>query len=132
MKIFGIVLISMILGFLSCNSDRGNPSTVVDPIDYDAKFKTLGISLSVPSSPVANYVNITQAGNTLYLAGKGPTKPEGGYVTGKVGRDLSEEEGYEAARLTAIAQLSVLKDYLVKRETALFGDSLSSGVIFVY
>ena len=43
------------------------------------------------------------------MAGKGPNKPEGGYVTGKVGVDLTVEEGYEAARLTAIAQLSALK-----------------------
>ncbi len=81
-------------------------------IDFDAKLKELGIELTKPSPPVANYVNITQSGKILFLAGKGPTKPEGGYVTGKVGRDLTVEEGYAAAQLVGIAQLSVLKDHL--------------------
>ena len=45
----------------------------------------------------------------MFLAGKGPSLPEGGYITGKVGTELTVEEGYEAARLTAIAQLSVMK-----------------------
>ena len=81
-------------------------------VNFEARLDSLGITLSQPSPPVANYVNITQAGNILFLAGKGPNKPEGGYITGKVGQDLSVEEGYEAARLTGIAQLSVLKDHL--------------------
>ena len=81
-------------------------------VDYDAKLTDLNIELTKPSPPVANYVNITQSGKILFLAGKGPNKPEGGYVTGKVGQDLTVEEGYDAARLVGIAQLSVLKDYL--------------------
>ena len=81
-------------------------------VDFDAKLKELGIQLTQPSPPVANYVNITQAGNILFLAGKGPSKPEGGYITGKVGQDLTVEEGYAAAQLAGVAQLSVLKDHL--------------------
>ncbi len=81
------------------------------PGDYDpeARLKELGIVLPMPSSPVANYVNAVRTGNLLFLAGKGPTKPEGGFVTGKVGVDLTVEQGYEAAWLTGIAQLAVLK-----------------------
>lgn len=81
-------------------------------IDFDKKLDELGIVLTKPSPPVANYVNITQSGKLLFLAGKGPNKPEGGYVTGKVGQDLTVEEGYAAARLAGIAQLSVIKDHL--------------------
>ncbi|MBK8702395.1 MAG: RidA family protein [Saprospiraceae bacterium] len=79
--------------------------------DYDpeARLKELGITLPTPSAPVANYVNAVRVGNLLFLAGKGPSKPEGGYVTGKVGVDLTIEQGYDAARLTGIAQLAVLK-----------------------
>ena len=79
--------------------------------DYDpeAKLKELGIELTTPAPPVANYVNAVRTGNLLFLAGKGPNKPEGGYITGKLGQDLTIEEGYEAARLTGISQLSVLK-----------------------
>jgi len=77
--------------------------------DAEAKLKEKGIVLAAPGKPVANYVNAVRVGNLLYLAGKGPTKPDGTYVTGKVGKDLTVEQGYEAARLTAIAHLSVLK-----------------------
>lgn len=79
--------------------------------DYDpeARLKALGITLPSPTTPVANYVNAVRVGNLIFLAGKGPSKPEGGYVTGKVGVDLTIEQGYEAARLTGIAQLAVLK-----------------------
>jgi enamine deaminase RidA (YjgF/YER057c/UK114 family) len=77
--------------------------------DPEARLKEKGIVLSQPSAPVATYVNAVRVGTLLYLAGKGPNKPDGSYVTGKVGKDLTIEQGYEAARLTAIAHLSVLK-----------------------
>ena len=69
----------------------------------------LGIDLPEAATPVANYVNAVRSGNLIFLAGKGPKKADGTYITGQVGTDLTEEEGYEAARLTAINQLAVLK-----------------------
>lgn len=69
----------------------------------------MGIELPEASQPVANYVNAVRSGNLLFLAGKGPSLPDGNYITGKVGQDLSIEEGKEAARLVGIAQLAVLK-----------------------
>ena len=94
--------------------------------DAEARVKEKGISLPVPSKPVANYVNAVRVGNLLYLAGKGPTKPDGSLVTGKVGKDLTIEQGYEAARLTAISHLAVLKAELgdlnkVKRVVKVLG-----------
>jgi len=80
--------------------------------DAEAKLKEKGIVLIKPSSPVANYVNAVRVGNLLYLAGKGPTKPDNTNITGKVGRDLTIEQGYEAARLTAINHLAVIKSEL--------------------
>jgi len=77
--------------------------------DVEERIASMGITLSEPPPPVANYVNSVRTGNLVFMAGKGPTKPEGGYITGKVGADLTVEEGYEAARLTATAQLSALK-----------------------
>ena len=77
--------------------------------DAEAKLKEKGIVLNAPGKPVANYVNAVRVGNLLFLAGKGPTKPDGSNITGKVGKDLSIEQGYEAARLTAINHLAVLK-----------------------
>ena len=85
-----------------------------DPVavsDYDpeAKLADLNITLGTPSSPVANYVNVVRTGNLLFLAGKGPTQANGELITGKVGGDLTVEQGYEAARVTGINQLTVLK-----------------------
>ncbi|MCY7309947.1 MAG: RidA family protein [Chitinophagaceae bacterium] len=77
--------------------------------DAEARLKEKGIVLTPPSKPVANYVNAVRVGNLLFLAGKGPGKPDGNYITGKVGKDLTIEQGYEAARLTAISHLSVIK-----------------------
>lgn len=84
------------------------------PLDYDpeARLSELGIELPTPSSPVANYVNAVRTGNLVFLAGKGPKKPDGEYVTGKLGTELTVEEGYDAARLVGISQLAVLKDEL--------------------
>ena len=77
--------------------------------DPEAKLADLGIELREPSAPVANYVNAVRSGNLLFLAGKGPKRADGSYITGKLGRDLTIEQGYEAARVTAINQLAVLK-----------------------
>ena len=77
--------------------------------DAETRLKEKGITLTTPGKPVANYVNAVRVGNLLYLAGKGPTKPDGSNITGKVGKDLTVEQGYEAARLTAMNHLAVLK-----------------------
>jgi len=77
--------------------------------DPEQKLKEKGIELPPASKPVANYVNAVRVGNLLFLAGKGPTKPDGTNITGKVGKDLTIEQGYDAARLTAINHLAVLK-----------------------
>lgn len=77
--------------------------------DVEARLKELGITLPSVPPPVANYVNAVQTGNLVFMAGKGPNRPEGGYITGKVGQDLTVEEGYQAARLAAIIQLASLK-----------------------
>ncbi|HEY6062699.1 MAG TPA: RidA family protein [Chitinophagaceae bacterium] len=75
----------------------------------EERLKEKGIVLTAPSAPVANYVNVVRVGNLLFLSGKGPGKPDGSYVIGKVGKDLTIEQGYDAARLAAISHLSVLK-----------------------
>jgi enamine deaminase RidA (YjgF/YER057c/UK114 family) len=115
---------TLLLGFillLSCgpNEKQGDlkqepASKELPPADYDpeAKLSELGVELPTPSTPVANYVNAVRTGNLIFLAGKGPRMADGEYVTGKVGSDLTVEEGYEAARLVGISQLAVLKHEL--------------------
>lgn len=73
------------------------------------KLKSLNIVLPVPSTPIANYVKFVRTGNLIFLSGHGPSKADGSYITGKLGRDLSIEEGYAAAKQTGIALLSTLK-----------------------
>jgi enamine deaminase RidA (YjgF/YER057c/UK114 family) len=72
----------------------------------------MGITLPEASSPVANYVNGVQTGNLIFLSGKGPLQSNGKYITGKLGKSLSIEEGYKAAQLTGVNQLAVLKSML--------------------
>lgn len=116
MKKFSLLLLFIVTAcFISCNSDSNAKETIPSPdstIDFDAKLKSLGIELQPVSPPLANYVNVVQTGNLLFLAGKGPRTKEGGLITGKVGRDITVEEGYEAAKNVAGLQLAVLKDHL--------------------
>ena len=78
----------------------------------EENLRALKIELPKSSSPVASYVNAVRTGKLIFLAGKGPRKDNGEYITGKVGDSLTIEQGYEAARLTGINQLAVLKDML--------------------
>ncbi|MGK2860979.1 MAG: RidA family protein [Chitinophagaceae bacterium] len=84
-------------------------SKAQNKVDAESRLKALGITLITPTAPVANYVKAVRVGNMLYLSGHGPDKPEGGMVTGKVGSDLTLEQGKEAARLTGISLLSTIK-----------------------
>jgi enamine deaminase RidA (YjgF/YER057c/UK114 family) len=114
-----VFLASIVILAFSCNQVvEQKQETVTEPeakeaidpnYDPEAKLAELGIELNTPSAPVANYVNAVRTGNLIFLAGKGPTLANGENIQGKVGADLTIEEGYEAARVTAINQLSVLK-----------------------
>jgi len=96
--------------YSSCSAPESqNQAIPKDNWDAEQKLKDLGIVLPEASSPVANYVNAVRSGNLLFLAGKGPGLPDGTFITGKVGQNLTLEEGKEAARLVAINQLAVLK-----------------------
>lgn len=93
------------------NDEQTDDTQPIELYDYDVeqRISNLGFELPEPSKPVANYVNAVRTGNLVFMAGKGPSKPEGGYIQGKVGIDLTVEEGYEAAKLSAVTQLAALK-----------------------
>ncbi|NDC76508.1 MAG: hypothetical protein EBZ67_01290 [Chitinophagia bacterium] len=80
--------------------------------DAEERIKSLGIQLIPPTAPIANYVKYVKTGQLIFLSGHGPDKPGGGQVFGKVGKDLSVEEGQAAARLTGISLLSTLRAQL--------------------
>ena len=96
------IFISIVLLSITCYAQP----TKTNP---EARIKELGIQLIKPTPPIANYVKAVRVGNMIYLAGHGPDKPEGGMITGKVGAELTPEQGRDAARLTGISLLSTLK-----------------------
>ena len=76
----------------------------------EERIAELGIDLNQPSPPIANYVSAVQVGNLLFVSGHGPRRPNSSeMVTGKVGADLTVEEGYEAARLVGVQILASIK-----------------------
>lgn len=81
--------------------------------DIEERIGELGIELTDPNLPPGlNILLVKQADKLVFLSGNGPLTSDGLKISGKVGRDLSIEEGYQAARLTGINQLSVLKAHL--------------------
>ena len=77
--------------------------------DPEAKLKEMGITLKVPGEPTANFVLAVQVGNLVVLSGHGPMQENGEYMKGKLGSELTVDEGAFAARLTGISLLTSLK-----------------------
>ena len=75
----------------------------------EAKLTQMGLTLPAPGKPVANYVSSVRAGNLVFLSGHGPVLENGNLITGKVGADLTLDEGYDAARRVALILLASLK-----------------------
>lgn len=78
----------------------------------EAKIEELGITLPSAPAPMANYVTARRVGNLLYFSGAGPFEEGKPVVFGKVGNELTKEEGYQAARLTGLNLISQLKNEL--------------------
>ena len=78
----------------------------------EAILADLGLELPTIGKPLANYVNVVRVENMLFLSGKGSRNTDGNLITGKVGQDLTVEEGYNAARSVALQHLSVIKEEL--------------------
>lgn len=81
-------------------------------MSVEQRMRELGLELPEPPKPVAAYVPAVRAGNLLFTSGSGPLSGGRVMMTGKVGSDLTVEEGYEAARLTMLNLLAVVKQEL--------------------
>ncbi len=79
--------------------------------EIENKLNEMGYQLSEPRrSAVGNFVPAVRTGNLVYTAGTGPGLPEGGFLhVGKLGAEVTIEQGYECARLTMLNLLSNLK-----------------------
>ncbi|MCS6850684.1 MAG: RidA family protein, partial [Gemmataceae bacterium] len=73
------------------------------------RVQELHLALPHPPKPVAKYKTAVLAGNMLYVSGHGPLKADGTMITGKVGADLTLEQGKEAARVVGLAILSTMR-----------------------
>lgn len=71
--------------------------------DPEKKLAEMGLQLPPVSKPIANYVKAVRVGNLVFLAGHGTD------VIGKVGKEVTIEQGYQAARQTGLSLLASLK-----------------------
>ncbi|QRR00574.1 RidA family protein [Dyadobacter sandarakinus] len=78
--------------------------------DVEKRLTELGVTLPKLNPSKGNLLRAVRVGNLVYLSGHGPDKPGGGQILGKVGDNLTVEQGKEAARLCGIALLASLKE----------------------
>ncbi|MBA7508202.1 hypothetical protein ES705_00123 [subsurface metagenome] len=79
----------------------------------DNRLKQLGIELPKKNRAGTGMVAVRRYRDLLYISGHGPTGPDGKPVyQGKLGSDLTIEEGYQAARLCGINILAAIADYI--------------------
>lgn len=79
-----------------------------------AEARLAELKLELPPAPKAAgvYKPVVQVGNMLYVSGHGPLLPDKTMITGKVGKDLNEEQAKAAARQTGLAILASVKAHL--------------------
>ena len=75
----------------------------------EQRVKDLGLDLPPPPKAAGNYVPGVQVGTLLFLSGCGPQRADGSYVLGKVGADLTVEQGYDAGRVAGLAMLARIR-----------------------
>ncbi len=100
-------------------------------MSYEARLKDLGIELPAAPKPVATYIPAVQVGELLFLSGVLPFRAGQLGLTGKLGRDLSVEQGAEAARVALLNALAIVRNELgtldrVKRIVRMVGHVASA------
>ncbi len=80
--------------------------------NIEDRLSQLGYDLPSPPPPIGNYLPAARSGNVMWMAGVGPRRADGSRITGKLGSDLSMEQGYEAARWCALNLLARMKEEL--------------------
>src|SRR5262249_38332719 len=82
------------------------------PSKPEVRVQELHLTLPNPPKPVAKYKPAVREGNILYVSGHGPLKPDGKQILGRVGADLTTEQGKEAARVVGLAILATVRNTL--------------------
>ena len=75
----------------------------------ESKIAELGLTLPTIEAPKGNYISFLRTGNYVYLSGHLPTPANGPTITGKLGENMTTEEGYESAKITGLQLLATLK-----------------------
>jgi enamine deaminase RidA (YjgF/YER057c/UK114 family) len=78
-------------------------------MSFDHKLAELGIALPAPPKPVATYIPAVLAGDLLFLSGMIPFRNGKLAMEGKLGKELTVEQGYEAARLALLNALAAVR-----------------------
>ncbi len=96
------------------------------PSSPEKRIEELHLTLPPAPKPVAVYKTAVKFGNMLYVSGHGPLKADKSLILGRLGQDLTVEQGKEAARQTGLAILATIRDVLgsldkVKRVIKTFG-----------
>jgi enamine deaminase RidA (YjgF/YER057c/UK114 family) len=81
-------------------------------MSHEARFQSLNLTLPPAPKPVAVYKPVVVHGGLVYVSGHGPLRADKSMITGRVGTDLTLEEGKAAARQVGLAILATLKDQL--------------------
>ncbi|WP_339731102.1 RidA family protein [uncultured Gimesia sp.] len=81
-------------------------------MSIEAKIQELKLELPEAPKPGGIYNPVVQVDNMLYVSGHGPIRLDGSMHKGRVGDDLTEEQGVEAARAVGLTMLATLKQYL--------------------
>ncbi len=92
----------------------------------DERIAELGLELPPVPEPGGVYKPVVEIGNVIYVSGHGPLQPDGTMISGKVGAELTEEEGYAAARQVGLTILTTLKHHFgtlnrIKRQLKALG-----------
>lgn len=75
----------------------------------EARIRELGLDLPPAPKPMGVYKPLVVVGNMAYLSGHGPLKSDGTLMSGRVGSEVDQQAGYEAARQTGLAMLATIQ-----------------------
>lgn len=81
-------------------------------MSIEAKLQELKLELPEAPKPGGIYNPVVQVDDLLYVSGHGPIKLDGSMYKGRVGDDVTEEHGIEAAQAVGLTMLATLKAYL--------------------
>ncbi len=78
----------------------------------ESRLAEMGFTLPSPPEPIGNYLSASRSGNIMWMAGVGSRRGDGSRISGKLGADLTVDQGYEAAQCCALNLLARMKEEL--------------------